>query len=372
MGAKTGDITGWRGRAKFLSSPAIVFYLMPWLIVLITAGTIAQKELGLFAAQKIFFSSWIIWFGPLPLPGAYPALGLLSLSLLYKFLFNSPWRMDRIGTILTHLGVLVLLIGGLLTAMTQKEGYLILGKGAASSDVFDYHARVLMVQKDGADFAAIPFDTLEKGKALSGITLPFTAVIDNTCQNCRPAPVKDAAGRQGLAQQMALASTTVEPEDEANLSGATLKLSGLPDDQNGIYITLEEIPHKPTVSMDGHEYAFFLSRAKTSLPFSIELQEFKKEMHPGTNTARSYSSDIIVRDNGIEWPYHIRMNEPLRYKGYTFYQSSFSERPDGVYSILSTVENKGRAFPYIASFLIFAGLLGHLILRLWRKKEEAA
>jgi hypothetical protein len=66
------------------------------------------------------------------------------------------------------------------------------------------------------------------------------------------------------------------------------------------------------------------------------------------------------------------MNEPLRYKGYTFYQSSFSLRPDGEYSVLSVVRNKGRVFPYLASLLIFAGLLLHLVIRLRERNGKAA
>jgi cytochrome c biogenesis protein ResB len=115
-----------------------------------------------------------------------------------------------------------------------------------------------------------------------------------------------------------------------------------------------------------------MGRAQTELPFSIELQDFRREMHPGTEMARGFASDVIVHDGGVTWPYHIRMNEPLRYKGYTFYQASFSMRPDGEFSILSVVRNKGRIFPYIASVIIFAGLLLHAVLRLRGAKDGKA
>jgi len=58
------------------------------------------------------------------------------------------------------------------------------------------------------------------------------------------------------------------------------------------------------------------------------------------------------------------MNEPLRYRGYTLYQSSFDLSGDTPYTVLTVVENKGRIFPYIASLLIALGLIIHLALRI--------
>jgi len=58
------------------------------------------------------------------------------------------------------------------------------------------------------------------------------------------------------------------------------------------------------------------------------------------------------------------MNEPLRYKGYTFYQASFSQSESGETSILAVVKNYGRLFPYISSIIMSIGLLIHLLIKL--------
>ena len=60
----------------------------------------------------------------------------------------------------------------------------------------------------------------------------------------------------------------------------------------------------------------------------------------------------------------IKMNEPLRYKNYTFYQSSFIEEESGETSVFAVVENYGRLFPYISSIIMCFGLLLHLIIKL--------
>ena len=95
-------------------------------------------------------------------------------------------------------------------------------------------------------------------------------------------------------------------------------------------------------------------------------------MHPGTGIAKSYSSDINLIENGISKRILIKMNNPLRHNGYTFYQSSFIESPDGETTVLAVVKNYGRLFPYISSIIMCVGLLFHLIMKLPNlfKKQE--
>ena len=56
------------------------------------------------------------------------------------------------------------------------------------------------------------------------------------------------------------------------------------------------------------------------------------------------------------------MNEPLRHKGYTFFQASFIDDSDVETTVLATVKNYGRLFPYISSIIMSIGLLIHLLL----------
>ncbi len=346
-----------RSILRMLADPAILFFALPWLMILLTWGTVAQKDIGLYSAHELYFGSWIIWAGGvIPLPGAYPTLAAITFSLVVKFLFFSPWHAAKTGTIIAHLGIIILMGGGLLTAMTQREGYIMLRAGQTGKTISDYHDRVLHIEKNGAPFRDIPFSKIYGGM---DIDIGGTAIsILETCHNCRPETVEDGESRQGLAAQIALREAPLEKENEANLSGITFKAG---DD---IYIAMEEIPHRPDIPDGKDVYTVSMIRAQSILPFSVRLEKFERDMHPGTDMARGFSSTVTIEEDGVSWPYTIRMNEPLRYKGYTFYQSSFSIKPDGEYSILSVVQNKGRTFPYIASALIFTGLLLHLIIRL--------
>jgi hypothetical protein len=88
-------------------------------------------------------------------------------------------------------------------------------------------------------------------------------------------------------------------------------------------------------------------------------------MHPGTDIPRSFSSRIEITTEGAHHQAVISMNRPLRYREYTFYQSSYSEDGmGGESSTFSVVRNSGRWLPYIASALIFLGLAGHFLVML--------
>ena len=85
-------------------------------------------------------------------------------------------------------------------------------------------------------------------------------------------------------------------------------------------------------------------------------------MHPGTNIAKSFSSDVNLIENDIPRRTLIKMNEPLRYKGYTFFQASFIDDSEIETTVLAAVKNYGRLFPYISSIIMSVGLLIHLLL----------
>lgn len=351
-----------------LTKADIIFYLLPLIMINLAAGTLAQRSLGLYAAQKMFFSTFVTWIGPapfsVPLPGGYALTGFLAACLLLKFLLDSPWRLSRAGINLAHLGALVLLFGGLLTSLGAREGYMLLAEGDASPYVYNYRQRQLYIFENDALLRAVNFEAAAPGRTQGG--LPFTLTFDDRCENCSIAErAKTPGGKphRGMAQFMALGKKPSEKDPEENLGGVTFEIAGLGKKQDGVYIAIEGMPRPIEFSKNGKNYKIIFGKEQRRLPFSIGLKDFQKDTHPGTAMASGYSSSVVIADGGIEWPAHIEMNRPLRYKGYTFYQSSFGEGPDKDISVLSVVENKGRIFPYIGTGLLALGLLLHLVLR---------
>ncbi len=62
------------------------------------------------------------------------------------------------------------------------------------------------------------------------------------------------------------------------------------------------------------------------LPFAIEVKDFRIE-HYDSGQPKSFESDLVIRDPELPEPFSqtIAVNHPLRYRGYTIYQASFSD-----------------------------------------------
>ena len=349
-----------RKLAFWLAHPRMVFWLMPALMALLVVGTLAQRELGLYEAERLFFAGWIVWAGPVPLPGMYPLLALLTLSLIAKLTLKSPWSRAQSGNVITHLGALLLMLGGLLTAVSAQEGYLSAAEGETSQIVHDYHAREMVM----LDAAGRPIWREDLNALAAGDVVPNSPIgaftIEKLYRNAIPAWREEAGeDEQGIAQQLDLAPQPLEKQDEANLSGIILSTP-----EHGRFLLFEPMQKRPEVSVGERAITLAVRKTQRLLPFSVKLIDFEKMAYAGTNMAREYQSIVQIDEGGgLSWQAMIRMNEPLRVMGYTLYQSSFVERSGETISVLAVVKNKGRVFPYVASLVLGVGLLMHLRMR---------
>lgn len=352
-----------------LASPDVVYFTLIWLMVILVVGTVSQKYVGLYLSQNTFFYSWLIMVGPVPLPGGMPTLGLLTIALIAKLIFKSEWSWQKSGIIITHIGALLLMLGGFLTFVQSHEGSMILTRGAKSSYMTDYHARELAIIDAGTNetLRAIPFRDLRVGKTFHLLDTPVTIEVVKVCANCTFPPREGDvdAELRGRARNFDIAPIPPEKEDEDNHAAIQFRIAGATDvDTNGIHFSTEMIDKSPQVTVGGHTYNIALRRARTKLPFEIELVDFEKTYHPGTEIAKTYKSEVVLRDQGAEWRSLIQMNEPLRYRGYTLYQASFVDNGTETATVLAVVKNAGRLFPYISSIVMCIGLLIHMALQL--------
>ena len=108
---------------------------------------------------------------------------------------------------------------------------------------------------------------------------------------------------------------------------------------------------------------------RLELPFTLHLDKFTHEVHPGSTIAKSYSSALRIVPKGGKLeegrPVLVRMNNPLRHEGFSFFQSSFGHNPDGrEFTVLQVVRNPGWALPYAAFYLMGAGMLLQFLISL--------
>jgi hypothetical protein len=108
------------------------------------------------------------------------------------------------------------------------------------------------------------------------------------------------------------------------------------------------------------------------LPFTIRLDHFKAEFHPGTEVAKSFESLVTISTGSLQRQVRIYMNNPLRYKDYTVYQASYDTDSTGkVHSTLAVVKNSAKILPYIACLLVFLGLALHFLIQALMAKAKA-
>jgi hypothetical protein len=134
--------------------------------------------------------------------------------------------------------------------------------------------------------------------------------------------------------------------------------------QERLQLRLDEVTRNVLALRERREY----------LPYALTLRQFKHDVYPGTDIPKNFSSlvRLVNPRTGEDRDVLIRMNQPLRYAGKTFYQASFGKGDQ--LSILQVVENPGWLLPYLACVLVGAGLLMHFGISLsrWARRQSAA
>ena len=119
--------------------------------------------------------------------------------------------------------------------------------------------------------------------------------------------------------------------------------------------------HPQSVVVAGKTFLLDLRPRRDYKPYSLELLKFTHTRYTGTETDKSFSSLVHLRDPSrqVERQALIYMNHPLRYHGETLYQSQFRGSDT---SVLLIVRNPAWLMPYVSCAVISAGLLWHFLL----------
>lgn len=357
---------------KKLSDLNLFFWSTLWLMVLLTIGTIEQKNIGLFLSQEKYFSSLYFLYKGIPLPGGGAVIILMSLGLLSQLLYKTSFKNPKkIGIMLTHVGALVLLIGSMVTNKLAQEGSVVIAEGETVSELQDYKQFEVVLKS-----VVIPekflgkFDLVQDNQGLQlSLSEDVKISLQKIYPNCQL--VQNTENNQqlrGFATQFAFSELPLAAENTLCLQFSLNSKKG-----TETYRVYQGMPKAQTVIIGDQQYTVEIRNKHYPLPFSIKLINFEKKFHQGTMISRSFKSEVILIDGDMQSRRIIEMNSPLRYKGYTFYQSSFSENSNGEISEFSVVKNIGQALPYISSVIICIGILLHLLINsnfLWQKGKN--
>ena len=410
---------------SFFTSLKLTVVLLAFAIALVFIGTLAQVDEGLYQAQAHYFRQWIVvglhfhgWNIPLLLPGGYLIGTLLLINLLSAHIYRFQFSKKKIGIVLTHAGVILLLVGQLVTDMFAHESQIFLTEGESKSYsesptdyelVFDY----------GAQEMTIPARLLRTGGQLKFDNLPFTVhVLDYWKNTDRPsfrAPMMTDLPPPLTANGVAKDFDFVPMEefkttDQKNVPTAVLEFVG-PDSSLGkwvvsdwtsdesmindehnymvqdygpkmarqVSVMMATLTSPQSITVNGTKYTFKLQPQRVHYPFTLTLLGATHTIYPGTVTTadpqgipKDFRSQVRLQNpkTGENREVEVYMNSPLRYAGMTFYQiqmtagdlvNNTGQIPS---SVLEVVHNPGWLTPYVGCGLVALGLVTQFLIHL--------
>lgn len=415
------------------------------------------------AAQKIVYHS--IWM--------YGVMILLAVNLIAVMVDRWPWKAKHTGFVLAHIGIIILMIGAIITSEFGVDGSLSIGVGENSRHVvvgdtdftvytsmdgsrytklfdspvdfflnpptkekplevklpngaikvLEYIPYALRDQKivqttNEKDGAAVRFQLqnpnvnmtewlLQPGvgrevtKDLGPAQVVLTSKEFANVQGRNTLVLRPKAGGEELEYEIHSAKDlknvrrgVVKPGDvvETGWMGIVLRvLKFMPNAKEQIsYVPIEgktdlstsalKVDYNGTeqwmsinslLKLFSDEAVFVVAYAnrRIDLGFDVKLKDFRVGRYPGTMRAASYESLVEVPEGG---EHLISMNEPLKFRGFTLYQASFSSDESGrpTASVLSVNRDPGRWIKYLGSLVMVLGIIHLFYFK--RKTARAA
>ncbi len=453
---------------KYLASLNLAVIIILSLAAVAAVGTIFEAKYDTETATALVYQS----------PWMYIVLTLLTINLTAVMVDRWPWRVRHTGFVLAHIGIIILLTGGLITQKMGIDGSMYFEIGTRSRmvtlsekqlsaystfdgsrytdllhrdvnflktpakvepiripvmdgtiDVIDSinYAQVseqIHASQNESDGSAVRFQLYNnmvnelqwlvqsrKGKLVTNEFGPLKLILGTLQGGGKDSEV---AGRNAFVLESTnhkekLKYTLYKKEspqpfktgfinegDELDLPWMGFKFKILryyPQARRDWDIKAVERPNAMTTSAILVQYkdqkkwvqmndivrfftadgAYILKYGQKQVDIGDELflKKFSVGHYQGTRRAMAYESVVEVPGQG---EHLISMNEPLKYNGYTFYQSSFQQDPrtgEPTASILSVNKDPGRWIKYLGSLMIVAGII-HLFWFKQRQKKMGA
>lgn len=376
---------------KVAASLRLTVILFAMAMFLILAGTLAQVHEGVWTAVARYFRSGLVRIefqlfvphdvvkipGAILFPGGFTIAGVLLVNLLAAHAVRFKFSTKRLGIIITHLGIILLLVGEFVTGIAATEGNMGIDGGSSSNYIEDIRATELAVidPSDPADdlVVVVPDRFLTRGdRIVSHGLLPFRIRVDQWMPNSTlQGPMQVSADIRAKADSgfgksvAAVPIPRVTGVDASNVDVPAAYITLLRGDTKlGSYLVSVHLNEPQPVEIDGKLYGIELRFKRTYKPYTLHLIEFKHDKFVGTEMARNFSSKVRLVDpeRRVDREALIYMNHPLRYAGETFYQSAFKENDSG--TILQVVRNPGWLLPYVSCAMVGGGMLLHFGMRL--------
>jgi len=368
----------------FFSSLKLTVVCLSTAVVLVFVGTLAQVNAGITEVQGIYFHSFFVWWPAdtqgfrIPIfPGGHLIGALLLINLITAHLTRFRWSWKKLGIHLTHLGLVILLVGGLFTDLFSVESYMRLAPGETKNYSEDPRLMELVVidesDKELDTVTAIPEARLAEGSAIEHGSLPFRIIVRKFYRNSVLQPIsqtgdenagKTPASTQGVGSQVMVRELPLATaQNERNEESVVIEVVPLPEagavtaPSVGTWLLSDQLGAPQGFTMGSRSWRLALRPVRYYKPYSLTLKRFTHDRYPGTQIPKNFASQamLVDRERGENRDVLIYMNHPLRYRGETFFQSGFTENDAA--TILQDVHNPSFLTPYLACVVVSLGLL---------------
>lgn len=364
----------WKTFFAWLGSIQLTLFCLAMMMLLIFFGTLAQAKIGTFAAQREYFNQFFVWSTihgeRLPLlPGGLTVGSLWFANLVAAFVMRFRFERKSIGILMSHFGLILLLIGQGVTQRLAIESQMPVQEGSSSNfseSTFETELAFVMTSDPAYDeVVSIPYRLFSEEGVIHAPPLPFEVRIVRFFRNADLSMSQGTTpATQGVGARIAVRDLPPTYSDtERNVNTAYVEL--LKDGKSlGTWLVSMALGAPQSVNVDGKEYRIFIRPRRLYYPFTVTLNKFRHDIYPGTEIPKNFSSAVRLENkaSGESRDALIYMNHPLRYAGNTFYQASFAE--NDTVSIFQVVRNPAWVTPYVGCLLVALGLLVQFMMHL--------
>jgi hypothetical protein len=380
----------------------VVLFVLSFILVFY--GTWAQVDRGIWTVVNQYFRSALVWIplkvvllrsvdvpGYVPYPGGWLLGGALMVNLLAAHVvrFKMSWR--RSGILLLHAGIIVMMLGELVTGIWAVEGHMSILTGSSSNFV-EHSGAPELAFVDPSDpkqdrVVVVPAALLREGGVIRDDKLPVDIEVLEYMVNSklieppadRPNPATAGNGKSIAALSLpegAGVDTDSKIDEPAVYLTFKDKKTGAVLGTHLFALRLSAMERFDWVRVGDTAYQVSLRFKRSYRDYTLHLTRFDQKFYPGTKKAKDFSSYIRLVDpsHNEDRDVRIYMNNPLRYHGETFYQSSVTNDENGqaLGTVLQVVKNPGWLMPYISCLMVSGGMLIHFGISLFRFIEKRA
>lgn len=361
---------------NFAASLKVALFCLAALFVLVIAGTLAQVNQGIYLATKTYFSSFWIYlpiFGfKVPVfPGGMSIGLLLLINLIAAHFSRLVLTYKKAGIWLIHLGLIIMIIGGGLTAFFAQESQMIIKEGESktfSEDFNDFELSFIVpYNKTQNKQISFPKESLKENHTLEHPDLPYAIKILAVYPNSQLIPLSqereafEGMGRYETASPLPLVS------NDKYRNVPSLVFSVNDPDHEKLYLV--SVGNEAEQVFENSPIFFKLHYKRIHTPYQIKLLDFVHKKYARTTIPQSFESHIqVLEPNQAPKDISISMNKPLRYAGKTYFQASFGDQDQT--SVLQVVENPGWLVPYIASIMMSIGLMYQFFISFYLQSKK--